>query len=54
MQKGAGACPDPRFPPGYEGESKKRDFLASFECISERFRSRCLLVDREGLEPATR
>ena len=23
MQKGSGTCPDPRFSPGYEGESKK-------------------------------
>ena len=31
-QKGAGTCPDPRFPPGYEGEStkiKRADFCIS-------------------------
>ena len=26
MQKGAGTCSDPRFPPGYEGES---EFISS-------------------------
>ena len=27
MQKRAGACPDPRFPPGYEGESLYESIL---------------------------